>query len=210
MKTKPLIVIFIGNMVLNFLLTGCVTVDRIYPEKQFFVLNASRNEKPSPSTSDAVLKIQRFRVSSRFEGKGFVYRLGDLTYESDFYNEFLISPDVMIAEEVNKWLTQSGLFQYVISSSSLIDPTFYLEGVVTTLYGDYRSNQSPEAVLEVQFFLVRNVSARPVVVFEKTYRQEASLKEKSPAALAEGWSRSLGHILSQLEADLKASELKKR
>jgi uncharacterized lipoprotein YmbA len=208
MKTKTLMVIFIGNMALNFLLTGCVTVDRLYPEKQFFVLNASRNEKPSPSTSDAVLKIQRFHVASRFEGKGFVYRQGDLTYESDFYNEFLTSPDVMITEEVNKWLAQSGLFQHVISSSSLIEPTFFLEGVVSALYGDYRGNHSPEAVLEVQFLLVRNVSARPVVVFKKTYRRAAALKEASPAALAEGWSRSLAHMLSQFEADLKSSEFK--
>jgi cholesterol transport system auxiliary component len=201
-------VIFIGNMALNFLLTGCVNVDRLYPEKQFFVLNASRNEKPSASKSDAVLKIQKFHVASRFEGKGFVYRLGDLKYESDFYNEFLISPGVMITEEVNKWLKQSGLFQQVICSSSLIEPTFYLEGVVSVLYGDYRSNHSPEAILEVQFLLVRNVSARPVVVFAKTYRQEAALKEKSPAALAEGWSRSLEYILSQLEANLKTCDLK--
>jgi cholesterol transport system auxiliary component len=208
MKTKTLMVIFIGNMALNFLLTGCVNVDRLYPEKQFFVLNASRNEKPSASKSDAVLKIQKFHVASRFEGKGFVYRLGDLKYESDFYNEFLISPGVMITEEVNKWLKQSGLFQQVICSSSLIEPTFYLEGVVSVLYGDYRSNHSPEAILEVQFLLVRNVSARPVVVFAKTYRQEAALKEKSPAALAEGWSRSLEYILSQLEANLKTCDLK--
>ena len=208
MKTKTLMVIFIGIMVLNFLLTGCVNIDRRYPEKQFFVLDASRNEKLSASTSDAVLKIQRFHVASQFEGKDFVYRRGDLNYESDFYNEFLISPGVMIAEEVNKWLTQSGLFQQVISFLSLIEPTFYLEGVVSALYGDYRNNHSPEAVLEVQFFLVRNISARPVTVFEKTYRQKTVLKEKSPAALAEGWSRSLEHILSQFESDLKACELK--
>ena len=204
MKTKTLMVIFLGNMVLNFLLTGCVNVDRRYPEKQFFVLDASRNEKPLPSTSDAVLKIQRFHVASQFEGKGFVYRRGDLTYETDFYNQFLISPGVMITEEVNKWLTQSDLFQRVISFSSLIEPTFYLEGVVSALYGDYRSNHSPEAILEVQFFLVRNISARPVAVFEKTYRQKTVLKEKSPAALAEGWSRSLEYMLSQFIADLKA------
>jgi cholesterol transport system auxiliary component len=208
MKTKTLMVIFIGIMVLNFLLTGCVNIDRRYPEKQFFVLDASRNEKLSASTSDAVLKIQRFHVASQFEGKDFVYRRGDLNYASDFYNEFLISPGVMIAEEVNKWLTQSGLFQQVISFLSLIEPTFYLEGVVSALYGDYRNNHSPEAVLEVQFFLVRNISARPVTVFEKTYRQKTVLKEKSPAALAEGWSRSLEHILSQFESDLKACELK--
>ena len=140
--------------------------------------------------------------------KSFVYRRGDLTYESDFYNEFLISPGVMIAEEVNKWLAQSGLFQHVISSSSLIEPTFFLEGVVRALYGDYRGNHSPEAVLEVQFFLVRKVSARPVVVFKKTYRQEAALEETSPAALADGWGRSLEHILSRFEAELKASEFK--
>lgn len=208
MRRKTLLIILIGPIVLNFLLTGCFKVDRRYPEKQFFVLNASRNAKPSPSKSDTVLKIQRFRVSPKFEGKGFVYRQDDLKYETDFYNEFLISPGLMIAEEVHKWLTQSGLFQLVFSSSGLVEPTFYLEGFVSALYGDYRNNPFPEAVLEVQFFLLRNVSGRPVVVYAKTYRQATPLNENSPAALAEGWSRSLEHILTQLEADLEACELK--
>jgi len=208
MKKKTLLIFFIGHLALLSLLTGCFNFNKSFPEKRLFVLSASRSEKLSLSKLNAVLKIQRFHVSPQFEGKGFVYRRGDLTYESDFYNEFLISPGLMIAEEVNKWLEQSGLFQHVISSSSLIEPTFYLEGVVSALYGDYSNNHSPEAVLEVQFLLVRNVSARPVVVFAKTYRIEAPLKEKFPPALAEGWSRSLEHILSQFEADLKACELK--
>ena len=208
MKTKTLLIIFIGHIVLNSLLTGCINVDRRYPEKRFFVLNVSRNETPSPSKSNTVLKIQKFRVSSRFEGKGFVYRRDDLKYESDFYNEFLISPGLIVAEEVDKWLRQSGLFQHVISSSSLIEPTFYLEGVVNEIYGDYRNNQSPGAVLEVQFFLVRDVSARPVVVFAKTYRQEEPLKENSPSAMAEGWSQSMEQILTQFESDLNICFLK--
>jgi len=189
-------------------LTGCFNFNKSFPEKRFFVLSASRSEKLSLSKLNAVLKIQRFRVSPQFEGKGFVYREGNFNYESDFYNEFFISPGLMIAQEAGKWLSGSGLFKYVMTSSSSVEPTLELEGVISALYGDYRDTKVPKAVLEMQFFLVQNVSSRPVVVFEKTYRQETALKEKSPAALAEGWSRSLEHILSQFEADLKVCELK--
>jgi hypothetical protein len=160
------------------------------------------------SPSDAVLRIRRFRVSPGFEGKGFVYRKGNLNYASDFYNEFFISPASMIAEEVDKWLKESGLFKYVTSSSSPVEPTMELEGVISALYGDYRETEVPKAVLEIQFFLVRNASSRPVIVFQKTYHEESLIKGNSPDTLVEGWNLALEHILTKFETNLKSLDLK--
>jgi cholesterol transport system auxiliary component len=208
MKKKTLLIFFIGHLALFCLLTGCFNLSKSYSEKHDFVLSAKRSETLSLSKSNAVLKIQRFRVSPQFEGKGFVYKKSHLNYESDFYNEFFISPGLMIAEEVGQWLAGSGLFKYVMGSSSPVEPTFKLDGVVNALYGDYSDTGTPKAVMEIQFFLVRNISSRPVIVFGKTYRDETFLKGNSPDALAAGWNLALEHILTEFEANLKTLDLK--
>ncbi|MGB2688080.1 MAG: hypothetical protein WBC36_03775 [Desulfobacterales bacterium] len=208
MKKKTFMIFFIGHLALPFFLTGCFNFNKSFPEKHFFVLSASRSEGLSVSKSDAVLRIRRFRVSPRFEGKGFVYREGNLNYASDFYNEFFISPASMIAEEVHKWLKRSGLFQYVMNSSSPVEPALELEGAISALYGDYRDTKVPKAVLEMQFFLVRNVSSQPVIVFGKTYHEEIFIKGNSPDALVTGWNLALEHILNKFETNLKDLDFK--
>jgi len=207
MKKKTLMIFFVGHLALSFFLTGCFNFNKSFPEKRFYVLSVKRGEGPLLSPSDEVLRIRRFRVSPRFEGKGFVYRKANLNYASDFYNEFFISPASMIAEEVDKWLKGTGLFKYVTSSSSPVEPTVELEGVISALYGDYRDTGVPKAVLEIQFFLVRNVSSRAVIVFQKTYHEETLIKGNSPDTLVAGWNLALEHILTQFETNLKDLDL---
>jgi cholesterol transport system auxiliary component len=207
MKKKTLLIFFIGHFSLLFLLAGCFNINKSYPLKHYFVLNAARNQKVSPSPSNGVLKIQRFRVSPQFDGQDFVYKKGNLNYESDFYNEFFIPPGLMIAENVEKWLARSGLFKYVMGFSSPVKPTFELEGVVSALYGDYSGSEAPKAVLEIQFFLVRNAAFRPHIVFGKTYREETLISGNSPDALVAGWNQALEHILTRFETNLKDLDL---
>jgi cholesterol transport system auxiliary component len=207
MKKKTILIVFIGQFSLLFLLTGCFNINKSYPLKHYFVLNAVRSRKILPSTAKGVLKIQRFRVSPQFDGQDFVYKKGNLNYESDFYNEFFIPPGLMIAENVEKWLSGSGLFKYVMGFSSPVEPTFELEGVVSALYGDYSSTKAPEAVMEIQFFLVRNAAFRPHIVFGKTYREETLINGNSPDALVAGWNLALEHILARFETNLKELDL---
>jgi cholesterol transport system auxiliary component len=207
MNKKTFLIFVVGHFALLFLLTGCFNVSKSYPEKHYFVLSASRSKKISPAVSNAVLKIQRFSVSPQFDGQGFVYKNGNLSYKSDFYNEFFIPPGLMMAEEVEKWLAGSGLFKYVMGFSSPVEPNFELEGVVSALYGNYIDIEAPKAVLEIQFFLVRHVSSRPVIVFGKTYHEETLIKGSAPDALVAGWNLSLEHILTRFETDLKDLDL---
>jgi cholesterol transport system auxiliary component len=207
MKKKTLLIFFIGLFLLLFLLTGCFNISKSYPVKHYFMLSASKSEKLSSPKPNGILKIQRFRVSPQFDGQDFVYKKGNLNYESDYYNEFFIPPGLMIAEEVEKWLAGSGLFKYVMGFSSPVESTFELEGVVSALYGDYSDTESPKAVLEIQFFIVRNASSRPVIVFGKTYQEKTLIKGNSPDALVAGWNQALEHILARFEANLKDLDL---
>lgn len=205
MSRKILRIFSLGICILLLVVTGCLKLEkRSYPQKHYFALEASRNSRASPCAEiGSVLKVRKFRVSPQYETKSFVYREGDFAYESDFYNEFLISPGSMFTEEVRQWLEQSGLFQQVVDFSSYMEATHVLEGAITALYGDYRESRRPRAVLEMQFFLFEDVSARFALVFQNLYRREVLLERVSPVILVKGWNDAFRQIMTEFEKDLR-------
>ncbi len=202
-KKKVLLIVIIGIFGMLPFMAGCLNLDKAYPEKRYFALEASRDENMSSPDTGKVLTVRRFRVSPKFEGKGLVYRLGELGYESDFYNEFFISPSPMLTEEIRKRLAGSGLFKQVLLPSSLLDSTYILEGAVTALYGDYRVNTAPKAVMEIQFFLLHEIDNKPKLIFQSQYRKEEPFKTNMPDSLAKSWNSALNQILTEFETDLK-------
>lgn len=203
MKGRTLLKLTIGIFILFFLLSGCINLERSYIEKRYFVLEASRDEDISSPDTDAILKVRRFRVSAKYEGKGLVYRTRDLSYESDFYNEFFIPPASMFTEEIRKRLAGAGLFKHVVDTSSLLDSTYILEGAVTALYGDYRVNTAPKAVMEIKFLLLQETDTNPEIAFQRQYHKEEPLKGNTPDALVKSWSTAFNLILTEFETDLK-------
>lgn len=162
-------------------LSGCVTLSKSYPEKQYYVLDVAREAEKLPSVPGTVLKIRKFRISPAFEGKELVYRLGAAHYEADFYNEWFVLPNSMLTLQTLNWLAAAGLFQYVLDSSETLPATYILQGTVTALYGDY--------------------SATPTKAIQ--YRKEVEVVEQSPEALVSGWNGALRLILTAVEADMK-------
>jgi cholesterol transport system auxiliary component len=205
MKRKTLLKLAIGIFMLFSISTGCINLERSYIEKRYFALEASRDEDISSPDTDAVLNVRRFRVSAKYEGKGLVYRLKDLSYESDFYNEFFISPVSMFTEEIRKRLAVSGLFKHVVDPSSLLDSTYVLEGAVTALYGDYRVSTAPKAVMEIQFLLLQETDVSSKIIFQRQYHKEEPLKGNTPDALVKSWNEALSQILTEFETDLKGN-----
>ncbi len=201
MKRKTLLTI--GIFMLFSLSIGCINLEQSYIEKRYFVLEASRDENISLPDTDAVLTVRRLRVSAKYEGKGLVYRLKELSYESDFYNEFFISPASMFTEEIRKRLAVSGLFKHVVDPSSLLDSAYILEGAVTALYGDYRVSTAPKAVMEIQFFLLQETDVSPKIIFQGQYHKEEPLKGNAPDALVKSWNSTLNQLLTEFETDLK-------
>ncbi len=199
-KTLLIIIVVFG---LFSVLIGCVNLEKSYPEKHYFILDASRDKDVSSPDKGEVLTVRRFRVSPKYEGKGLVYRLKELSYESDFYNEFFIAPASMFTEEIRKRLAGSGLLKHVVDQASLLDSTYILEGAVTALYGDYRVKTAPKAVMEIQFFLLQETDSNPKIIYQSQYRKEEPLNGNTPDALVKSWNTALNQILTEFETDLK-------
>jgi cholesterol transport system auxiliary component len=184
------------------LLNGCVSLEQGYPEKRYFMIDVSRGGEVCPAVADGGLKIGTFPASPQYEGRGFVYYKGGSMYESDFYNEFFISPGAMLTEEVRQWVAASGLFRHVADLSSFREPTYFLGGRITALYGDYSEASAPKAVLEAEFLLTRDISAEADKLLQHRYRREVLLDGSAPRALVAGWNEALRQILTDLERDL--------
>ncbi len=202
------LIISVLTFVLFPLLSGCINLEKSHPGKRYFMLNASPNKGILSHDAGKALTVRRIRVISKYEGKGLVYRLDELSYESDFYNEFFISPVSMFTEEIHKRLSGSGLFKLVVAPSSILDTTYILEGTVTSLYGDYRVKSAPKAVLGIQFFFLHETNNGPKIIFQNRYRKEEPLNDNTPDALVKSWNSVFNQILSEFESDLASNVLK--
>ena len=120
------------------LCAACVGIEKSYPDKRYFVLEASANPSSANPAGNETLEVSNIRISPRYADRSFVYRTSEAGYESDFYNQFLVSPSSLITEEVRKCLTGSQIFKYVISPTNQSQPSYVLEGTVNALYGDFR------------------------------------------------------------------------
>jgi len=189
-----------------FFVSGCVNLQRTYPDRHYFALEAAAVEKPSNPGGNGILEVSNLGISRRYEGQNFVYRTSETGYESDYYNNFLIAPAVMISEEVRKSLTRSHLFAQVIDPSSDLQPTYRLEGIVNAIYGDF-SSSSPKAVLEIQFILAEPGNPQNQIVLAKTYSQTAPVSARTPDALIKGWNQALTAIMASLVVDIEARQV---
>jgi ABC-type uncharacterized transport system auxiliary subunit len=188
---------------------ACVSVgiERSYPEKNYFALEVRADGNAANPAGNETLEVLNLRVSPRYGDKNFVYRVSDVAYETDFYNQFLVLPGDLITEEVRKSLANAQLFKHVISSSSQLQPSYVLEGTVNALYGDFRNTNAPTAVLETEFFLNSTIPEKPGIIMQKRYAKSVPLSGRSPEALVKGWNEALEAVLTALVADLESLKL---
>ncbi|HEU4686414.1 MAG TPA: ABC-type transport auxiliary lipoprotein family protein [Nitrospira sp.] len=182
------------------LCSGCLNLDRSYPEKRSFVLDVAADQRDAAGDAGLVLKITKFRVSPLFTGRAMVYRVGELQYENDFYNEWFVSPGSLVTQQYHKWLSKAGRFSIVLTGTNHIEPTHVLEGTVTEFYGDYRG-EPPQAIFGVEMIVLGGDRERDVLL-TRTYRQLVPLADRSPEALAAGLSEGLRRSLVDLDRDL--------
>ncbi|MGB2866330.1 MAG: ABC-type transport auxiliary lipoprotein family protein [Sedimentisphaerales bacterium] len=192
--------VYLTFFVSSIMLMGCG--QRSY-SKRSYILDAARQPESGQAESHATLDVRRFTIDSVFADKGFVYRRSEHQYESDFYNQFLISPAIMVSEKTRHWLCRSGVFERVLVPGSRLESTHTLEANITALYADVRDKSSLRAVMELRAFLIANDPTTESVVLGETYKASCPLQSDTPDALVEALDKCLAEILTSLEKDLK-------
>jgi len=194
---------FVLLAVIAFTLLACAPT-RPPIDTANWLLAPERTGAPRTMQSPLWLKMGSFSVTTPFDTKSLVYRLGDQRYEKDFYNAYISTPSNMLSNATRQWLDQSGIFRITVAQGTSFFPFYTLQATIDELYGDYRGK--PEAVVSVQFFLtVTNPNIPTPLITAKRYTQRVALANNLPQTLVLGQQQALAAILQQLEADLFAA-----
>lgn len=179
-----------------FLMSGCLRLEKPYPPKSAYRLEAAPETAAQQLPSNRVLQVSKFDSAPAYRSKGFVYRTGEQTWQSDYYHEFFIPPSAMFTEQCRNWVQESKLFSQV-NQSGYPPATDLLQGRIVALYGDYRSDHTPLAVLELRLTLIDETSNPAQTVHDRLYRRHLPLADKKPTTLLNAWNEALTDILRE-------------
>ena len=190
------------SLLLVLAFSGCALFRKDGQRMQYLI--GEPGSSTAASSGAPGLHVRPIHASLPFTGQDFVYRTGDNTFESDYYNGFFVPPGDMFTEATRNVL-YSGTFVPASQFERTNKPQYILEGWIDAIYGDFRNPERPIAVLEMRFTLFK--SDRPEMRMMKRYSQEIPLQSKNPEALVDAWNVAWNKISTQLRADLRAKTL---
>jgi len=206
-KTIPAYVVRMAIRPLLFaavcLLAGCLSRPPLKIQTYAFDPPAASVAKRT-AQSQRIVGIRSLRVVAPFDDRSLVYRLGDFSFATDPYAEFLAPPAEALGPPVRSWMSQNDLFRTVVEPGSALTPNTLAEITVRELYGDFRRPSEPAAVLTLRFVLLNSPGGIPgELAFEQEYSRRVPLKARNATALMAGWNEALNQILVQLGVELR-------
>jgi ABC-type uncharacterized transport system auxiliary subunit len=183
-----------------FAITGCLS--RVAPPTRTYAFSPA-DAPPRQFVNSQVLAMRALKVASPFDGRAFVYRIGDTSYIRDPYAEFLDPPTNEIASPLRERLRGGGNFLAVEEPGSVVKPNVLSEVSVTELYGDFRKPDRPAAVFTIRFVFIDAPNGIPGTIFlAREYSRNEPLNERTASALMDAWNRELEEILAEVNTEL--------
>ncbi len=187
-------------------LTGCLSKPAL--NKQTFAFNVPPAATTNHFDNHRILGVRKLQIAAPFEGRSFVYRTGEFSYERDPYAEFLEAPGDELLPVMSGWLRRSGNFDAVVAAGSALKPDLLVEITVSQLCGDFREPKHPAAVMAVRFVFLEATNGIPgKSVFDKDYTQSIPLDGPTAAALMAGWNTALAGIVAEASADFRSVQV---
>ena len=189
---------------------GCGGLTRAPVVKGTFLL------EPAPpaaaaATQPLTLRVGLVNVAAPYRGRSFVFRTDELKYETDYYDEFLVSPGSMIAEATARALSAAKVFRRVSAPGAAgADDDLVLDGFVSSLYGDTRTAGKSFAVIAVTYYLSGTDGRAGSVVWTHDYERRVPVSGSGAGDLVRAWNEGLSGILADLASDLAKSDLAPR
>lgn len=185
-----------------FALGGCLSKSPM--DVQTFAFSAPAASVTGAAAGGRVLGIKALQVAPPFDGRSFVYRTGEFSYERDPYAGFLGLPAEVLVAPVTELLGEDGCFSAVVKMGSVARPDTLIEININELYGDIRKPGNPSAVLAMQVILTDAKNGLPgKVILQRDYSRQIPMKSTAPEALMAAWNQALVEIFADVASDFR-------
>ncbi len=164
-------------------------------------------EYPAPAVGrkaklPADVKVELFSVAQAFNTNAMVYQPQPFQSQSYNYSRWRANPGYLVTDYLIRDLRESGLFKAVFGPDSSGKYRFKLEGGVA----EFQELDAPDGwkaslALTVTLLDTDTEELPQRVVFQKNYRVQEPLPEKTPQGLAQGMSRAMEQVSARIIID---------
>lgn len=172
---------------------GLVTPDRA---------TANETRSAQPAARHGAIRISRLRVNPPSNSRHFLYRMDEVTFASDYHNEFVAPPERLLGAALVDEMLATGPFASVIEPGGTADAALRLETTVSELHGDFRDLEAPKAVIRARFVLLIDEPATTRQIGEWILHRNETIPTAAPGDLAGGWSRAWRSMVAELNGEL--------
>jgi len=175
------------------------------PAKVSYLLSVEPDGQTSVATlPDGCLRLRSVKVHSPFSGLSLIYRTGEVTFEKDYYNQFLVAPDKQLNDLLARRLSSAGI-AICADGMDAGEKRLTLEPHLETLYVDFRTTAAPLAVVKMRFVLIRyDRSCRcSSILLDQTFQSSVPLPPAAGAPIiVKTMSEAVKNVLQEFEAAL--------
>ena len=150
----------------------------------------------------AAVKVDLFSVAQTFNTYAMVYQPQPFQSQSYNYSRWRANPGYLVTDYLIRDLRESGLFKAVFGPDSSGEHRFKLEGGVAEFQEvDAADGWKASLALTVTLLDTTQEELPQRVVFQKNYRVQEPLPEKTPQGLAQGMSRAMEQLSARIIND---------
>ena len=180
-------------IVLSLCIVGCVT--HKYVESKRYLLNVPTLFKSKKQTLGPLTNIfvERMKATVPFDQLNFLYRINSSQYLTDYYNGFLVSPTGQITPLLTNYLKILG--DCTVNDSKKPENDYKLRVYLKEFYADYRDRSRPQAVVTIQFVLIKPNKDKEKIVLDRIVSSKIVLKDKDTVSLLAAWNLGVADVL---------------
>jgi len=188
------------------IITGCVNISKESPVVNKYLFSPKAPVAVETDENAFNIKVRSFNVDDPFDGRAFIYRLGDNRFEQDYYHQFSAFPATLLTQQVVERLKKQPFIAYVSRERDQVDCMYEIRGSVTALYGDFRSARTPKAYMLLHLTVFDTSSYPLIVVLDKDYSHSHVLSDTKPPTLIRGWEKCFDVIIEAFAEDLRKKQ----
>jgi len=184
-------------------LPGCFRGGKVPAPEERYVLEYRFPELSGAVPLSGAVRVGRFGSDESLKTTQMVYRPEAFRRETDFYNRWTVLPESLVTDFLLRDFRRAGPFRAVFAEGDPQACRFLVQGYLEAFEETDRLNgRSASLAATVTLLDLSRKEFPERILFQKEYRFEEPLPEKTARGLARGMSRAVESFSAQLVRDV--------